>query len=271
MKTKCKIQTKILFILIICTIYNNLTFSQDKKISRVIDLPKECKLVIDTSIDLNDTISIEILKRIETILPKIQQLIPTDSVTIKLAISSIYILPNWGIGSRATGDDSGETVEINYDPKHPNFKVEYIFRSLVHELHHVGRMRNPEYELTLLECMVNEGLAEHFMVEVFNCELSPWDIALTDEQIQENIIRVKPLLQIKHESWTNEFSEKYFNPWMLGRDGDEPIPHWAGYSIGWKIVENYLIKHPEASASSLVWTEAKIIAISTPELLVDNE
>lgn len=254
-----------------CIKFNAIVQCQDTIPSKVIELPQGCKLILDANIDLEDTVSIQIVKGIKIILPQIHQLIPTDSVTIKLAISSTYILPVWGMGGRTTGDDSGESVELYFDPKHPNFRVEYIFRSLVHEMHHVGRIRNPDFQLSLLECMVNEGLSEHFMVEVLNCEISPWDNALTEEQIQQYIIQVKPLLRVKHESWTSEFSEKYFNPWMFGRDGDEPIPHWTGYSIGWKIVENYLKKHPDETASSLVWTNAETIASSTPELVINNE
>ena len=138
-------------------------------------------------------------------------------------------------------------------------------------MHHVARIRNPDFEITLLECMVNEGLADHFMIEVLNCEITPFSSALTDEQIQENISSVKPFLRIKHDGWTNEFSGKYFNPWMFGRGGEDPIPHWTGYSIGWKIVKDYLAKHPDATASSLVWTHADIIASSTPELSVEND
>jgi len=145
--------------------------------------------------------------------------------------------------------------------------VEFILRGLTHEFLHVSRLRMPHWQLTLLECMISEGLADHFMVEVFNCEQTPWSSALTEEQIQQNMNRVKPLLLIKHESWTSEFSEKYFNPWMFGRTSAEMIPGWTGYTLGWRIVENYLKAHPETRTSSLVIAPAEVIASSTPELL----
>jgi len=244
---------------------------QDTSKTEIFELDKGCKLIFKKKIDLTDSASTEIVEGIRDIVIRVQKLIPTDSVTINLTTNSEYILHVWGLGSRTHGDDNGERVEIYFDPNHPNFRIEYIFRTLVHEMHHVGRIRNPEYEITLLECMVNEGLADHFMVEVLNCEITPWANALTKEQIQENIIRVKPLLRIKHESWSTEFSEKYFDPWMFGRGGENPIPHWTGYSIGWKIVEDYLNVHPNATAASLVWAHAEIIASSTPEILVGND
>lgn len=244
---------------------------RDKNKTEIFELDNGCKLTLKKEIDLTDSASTEIVKGIRDIVPRIQELIPTDSMTINLVTNSKYILHVWGIGARTVGDDYGQRVEIYFDPNHRNFKIENIFRTLVHELHHIGRIRNPDYELTLLECMVNEGLADRFMVEVLNCEPSPWAKALTEEQIQENIVRVKPLLRIKHENWTAEFSDNYFDPWMLGRGGEDPIPHWTGYSIGWKIVEDYLRVHPDATAASLVWTHAEVIAGSTPELFVDDD
>jgi hypothetical protein len=275
MEKTSKILVKILIVVVILTRLDSGVYCQDSKTDsispKIIELPQGCKLVLDPKIDLTDTISIEIVDGIRNILSEVQKLIPADSTTIKLAISSINILPVWGIGARVvsgfTDNHQEETVEINYDPNHSNFKVELLLRTLVHELHHVCRVRMPDFQLTLLECMVNEGLADHFMVEVLNCEITPFSSALTDEQIEQNIIRVKPFTRIKFESWTQEFNDKYFVPWMFGKTGDDQVPHWTGYSIGWRIVENYIRAHPEARASSLVWTSPEVIVSSTPGLI----
>ena len=265
------IQTMLL--LIFCSEFNVVHGQDSKKDTipgKIIELSQGCKLVLDTKINLSDSVSSEIVDGIRKILPRVQKLIPADSSTIKLAISSVNILPVWGIGARTisgfTDNHRVETVEIYYDPNNSNFRVELILRTLVHELHHVCRVRMPNFQLTLLECMVNEGLADHFMLEVLNCEITPFSSALTEEQIQQNMIRVKPFARIKFESWTQEFNDKYFVPWMFGRTGEDPIPHWTGYSIGWRIVENYIMAHPEARASSLVFTSPEVIASSTPEL-----
>jgi Predicted Zn-dependent protease (DUF2268) len=270
-----KILAKILLVLLLLARLNSVVYCQDsnhdRKPPKIIELPKGCKLVLDSSIDLADTTSKEIVIGICNVIPHVQELIPIDSATVNISVSTENILPVWGIGARTiseiTDNHREETVEIYYDPHHPNFKTKNIIRTLVHEFHHVGRIRMPNFQLTLLECMVNEGLADHFMAEVLNCELTPFDTALTDEQIRQNMIRVKPFLLIKFESWTQEFNNNYFVPWMFGRTGDDPIPHWTGYSIGWRIVENYLIAHPDARASSLVWTSPEIIASSTPGLI----
>jgi uncharacterized protein YjaZ len=115
--------------------------------------------------------------------------------------------------------------------------------------------------------MVTEGLADHFMIEVLNCDQPTWSRALTEKEIDQYMIRIRPILRLRHESWTKEFTEKYFVPWMFGRTGDDPIPGWTGYTLGWRIVENYLKAHPEARASSVVFAPAEVIAGATPELV----
>ena len=274
MKRKYDVLIQTMLILILCIGFNNVLHGQDSRKDttpgKIIELSRGCKLVLDSTINSSDSVSSEIIDGIRKILPRVQELIPADSATIKLAISDVNILPIWGIGARTisgfTDNHQVEKVEIYYDPNNSNFRVELILRTLVHELHHVCRVRMPNFQLTLLECMVNEGRADHFMLEVLNCEITPFSSALTEEQIQQNIIRVKPFTRIKFESWTQEFNDKYFVPWMFGRTGDDPVPHWTGYSIGWRIVENYIRAHPEARASSLVFTSPEVIASSTPEL-----
>lgn len=257
------------------TYYSNIAFCQNDNENGIhtntIELEQGCKLVLDANIDVTDSLSIEIVNGITDIIPRVQSFIPLYSITIELAISSTNVLPFFGLGARTNMDDFGITIEYYYDPENPNFKSELLINGLVHECHHASRMGMPDWPLTLLELIVMEGLADHFMVEVTNCEQPQWSRALTEEEIKQYMILVKPILRIEHESWNAEFNEKYFVPWMFGRDGDNQIPHWTGYAIGCKIVENYLKIHPEASASSLVFTSAEEIASSTPELKVNNE
>jgi hypothetical protein len=275
MKRILYILMQTLFLIILSIISENTIYCQETpqntRQETIIELTHGCKLILDANIDLADTVSMNIVNGIRNILPKIQSLIPLDSIAIKLAISSSNVLPFIGVGARTNMDDSGITIEYYYDPENPNFKIESLINGLVHECHHGSRMSLPNWPLTLLELMVREGLADHFMVEVTNCEQPQWSKALTKEEIKQYMILVKPILCIEHESWNAEFNEKYFFPWMFGKSGENPIPAWTGYTLGWTIVENYLKAHPKASASSLVFTSAEEIASSTPELKVDSE
>jgi len=266
MRTKLNYPVKILLILLICIGFNTVTQCQDKTQSKVIELPRECKLVLNETIDLNDSLSIEIINGICDIITRVQPLIPLDSLSIKMAISSTNVLPFFGLGGRTIMDDSGIWIEYYYDPKNPNFRIESLINGLVHECHHACRMSKTNWSLTLLELMIREGLADHFMIDVTHCEQPHWSRALNKEEIKQYMIKAKPILYIKQESWTQEFDE-----WLIfGRKGDDPIPGWTGYSLGWVIVENYLKEHPGASASSLVFTPAEEIAKSTPEIKMEN-
>jgi hypothetical protein len=246
MKRILYILMQTLFLIILSIISENTIYCQETpqntRQETIIELTHGCKLILDANIDLADTVSMNIVNGIRNILPKIQSLIPLDSIAIKLAISSSNVLPFIGVGARTNMDDSGITIEYYYDPENPNFKIESLINGLV-----------------------------HFMVEVTNCEQPQWSKALTKEEIKQYMILVKPILCIEHESWNAEFNEKYFFPWMFGKSGENPIPAWTGYTLGWTIVENYLKAHPKASASSLVFTSAEEIASSTPELKVDSE
>lgn len=246
-----------------CIRFNAITLCQNTTPSKVIELPQGCKLILNANINLADTVSMNIVSGIRNILPKIQSLIPLDSIAIKLEISSSNVLPFIGVGGRTNMDDSGVTIEYYYDPGNPSFKVESLINGLVHECHHASRMSKSNWSLTLLELMVMEGLADHFMIEVTKCERPSWSQAINEEEIKHYLIKAKPIMDIKQKSWTEEFNE-----WLIfGRKGDDPIPGWTGYTLGWRIVENYLKTHPEAKASSLVLTPANVIASSTSELM----
>ena len=164
----------------------------------------------------------------------------------------------WNLGSH--------TVWIAVQPENPGFRTEFVLRTLCHEVHHAVRQSSPHWQRSLLDTMVLDGLADHFQVEVMGGEPPPWTRALTEEQIQHYLVRAKPYLRAETES-EEEFGEKYHLPWFFGRSGTEPIPMWTGYTLGWRIVENYLRAHPEARASSLVLAPAEEIARATPGLL----
>lgn len=234
----------------------------DIRKAQIIELDKGCKLVLDSAIVLSDSLPAEIINSIREVIPKIQSLIPADSITVDLKISKA-VLPVWGVVGRSTSDHS---LEFSYDPEHQNFKIEHLMCGLVHEFMHVSRLRMPQWELTLLECMISEGLADHLSNEVLGCDQPPWAMTLSPDEIEQYLIRSKPVLFNKHDTWNAEFEEKYFNPWMFGRLQEDMIPVWTGYSLGWVIVENYLQDHPGIKVSEIVWLSAEKIAESTIEL-----
>jgi Predicted Zn-dependent protease (DUF2268) len=245
MKSENHIIKKILHVIILFTIFNITLYSQgikqDSAYNGIIELPHNCKLVLNSNIKFEDTLTIGIIKGIQNIIKSVQSLIHLDSVTINLAINKDNVLPFLGFGGRTNMDDSGISIEYYYDPENPNFKTKSFINGLVHECHHASRMSRSNGKLTLLELMVREGLADHFMIEVTNCEQPKWSKALTEGEIKKYMIKSKPILFIKRDTWTQELDE-----WLIF---------------------GYLKAHPEANASSSLFTSAEEIANSTPELI----
>jgi uncharacterized protein (TIGR02145 family) len=235
--------------------------NQDSIQVRAIELNKGCKLMLSDKIDINDTIAIEIIAKINLSLPKIQALIPTDSVIIVLEKGK-QVISEWGIGARTNPSPDGTEIYIEYNEDNPNFKTDYIARALSHEFVHAVRLRAPRFSMTLLELIIQEGLGDHFMIEVFNCEPEPLSNALSEREVDNFLAILRPIIRQRLTSYND------FIPWAFG--SKDSIPMWTAYSVGWRIVDNYLKAHPDTKPSQLILTNAEEIVKSTPELMFEN-
>jgi uncharacterized protein YjaZ len=233
----------------------------------IVELEHNCALALDGKLDPENDLTREIESEVRQVMSRIQSLIPATDLTIHIVLCDSTnegnIIPFMGIGGHPIGT---EAIEMYIQPENPNFKTENVAWGLPHEIHHALRMRRPDWHWSLLECIVMEGLADHFLIEVVGGEAGPWTRALSEEDIHRYLKRLRPQMHTTTESWA-EFETKYLTPWLFGRSGNEPIPSFTGYTLGWRIVANYINAHPEASGSSLLYVRAEEIAESTPELL----
>jgi len=233
----------------------------------VIELEQNCILAIDATLEPENELALEIESEVRQVMSRIQSLIPATDLTIHIVLCDTTndgnIIPFMGIGGHPIGT---EGIQMYIQPENPNFKTENVAWGLPHEIHHAIRMRKQEWHWSLLECIVMEGLADHFLVEVVGGEAGPWTRALSEEDIHKYLEILKPQMHTTTESWA-EFETNHLTPWLFGRSGNEPIPCFTGYTLGWRIVANYIGDHPEASGSSLLYVGAEEIAESTPELL----
>lgn len=113
--------------------------------------------------------------------------------------------------------------------------------TLAHEFHHTARWQNPGYGETLLDAIITEGLADHFDLEVFKESPQPWSVAFSNDELNSLMKKAK-----------KEFNNKEYDhfAWFYGNEA-LGIPRWAGYSLGFKIVKDYLLKHPDQKPSEL--------------------
>ena len=121
---------------------------------------------------------------------------------------------------------------------------EHLGRTLAHELHHCCRRAAVGYGTTLGATLVSEGLADHFVVEVFGKPVPQWSTSLGDDELNELLKEARPLFE------SEDFD--YFE-WFLGYK--ETYPMWAGYALGYWLVAQFLNHHPDQSAASSVTTD----------------
>jgi uncharacterized protein YjaZ len=118
-------------------------------------------------------------------------------------------------------------------------------RMFVHELHHIARWDGPGYGRTLGEVLVTEGLAGHFVIEIFGGSPEPW------EQLGE--LEIGRYLTVANQNW--ESATYDHAAWFFG-SGD--MPRWLGYSLGFSIVGRFLSEHPGRKPSDLSVVDAGV-------------
>jgi len=142
-----------------------------------------------------------------------------------------------------------------------DYNVTRIGACGVHEFAHNLRTPNVETQFNLAEWVVQEGLAELFVVDVCGADSTgAWYAGVTG-----------PVLDAAYDKVTGAFgSGSSFADWtgyVLGDDiaarmGRRPegIPHMGGYAVGRRIVERYLEKTGLKAAQAIVRPTAEILA-----------
>lgn len=183
----------------------------------------------------------DIKKYSEKAIKKVTEKIPISNVDIVFYDNSEGTIPEIGIGGYAP---SPHLVLIALDPKFANFErtvSEEIERTIAHELYHCLRARGPGWGKSLLAAMVSEGLADHFDLEVNGGGPRLWDVALSDKQMFEWGEKAKK--EYQNKNYTH-------NEWFFGSK-DGTILRWAGYTLGFKMVGDYLARNPGLKPSKL--------------------
>lgn len=188
-----------------------------------------------------------IQKHSEKATKKIKEKIPISNVDIVFYDNPEGVIPEIGIGGYAP---SPHLVLIALDPKFANFertmKAE-IERTIAHELYHCLRARGPGYGKSLLTALVSEGLADYFDLEINGGGPRLWDVALSNKQMLE--LGEKAKKEYQNENYNH-------NDWFFGSK-DGTIPRWAGYTLGFKLVGEYLARNPGLKPSKLYGIKAE--------------
>jgi len=170
----------------------------------------------------------------------VEQALTLSDVDIVIRDDRFRFIPEWGIGGFAP---DAHTIQISLDATRvddPMLQAR-LPATVAHELHHTARWLGPGYGLRLFEAIVTEGLADHFACELLDQPPPPWTQALTSEQIAATKAAAEPEL----DTPTHDHGA-----WFFGTQPDR-IPRWAGYTLGWQIVQRYLDQEPTRDAAQL--------------------
>lgn len=172
----------------------------------------------------------QITKSFEKISYILENVIKLPDIDIVVADNPESAIPETGVGGYAP---TANIIYISINPEHPNIEsnVGYEIESTItHEVHHCARWKSIGYGESLLEAIISEGLADHFDIEINGGDPKPWSIAIKGEILEDLIGKGK-----------KEFNNTNYNhsKWFFG---SEDVQRWAGYSMGYKIVKDYLKK-----------------------------
>jgi uncharacterized protein YjaZ len=184
----------------------------------------------------------EIKLIVEEVLAKARDIFDVRDVSIEIKEEPGRVITETGVGGSAP---DSHTIFLYYDPNNQNLKQNLekeIKSTITHEFHHAIRNRTfPWKQDNLLGAMITEGLADHFDIEINGGEPKPWSKALTTDELEK--IGQMASLEFANTDYNH-------NDWFFG-SASRNIPRWAGYAIGFKLVEDYLNK-TNKKASKLV-------------------
>lgn len=170
---------------------------------------------------------------------------PIENLTIRVRTAPSRTIPEIGIGGF---NPNANEVIMSLDPNFGDFSNSVAIEFgplLAHEMHHAKRRRAVGYGETLLEAMVTEGLADSFSVELYGIAPPLWSRALENNELDL-------LVDVAMETWNDGGYDH--DAWFFGTT--VAIPRWAGYSIGFSLVQDYLSQNPSQLPSNLHDEEA---------------
>ena len=146
------------------------------------------------------------------------------------------IIPEDGVG--------GQTFASNFIVSALDLKTMSILRfkeMLAHELGHAARWgKNDEWMNTLFDGMISEGIATYFGTEFAknNSEKQFFTRAILERSDEENE-RILNELRGNLDDKNYDYNTIFFT-------GNDKLPRWSGYSLGYYLVKKYLEKTHKA-------------------------
>ena len=142
------------------------------------------------------------------------------------------IIPEDGVGGRTRTSDFIEFA-VNEEKATENLISEMV----AHELCHAARWgKNDEWINTLFDSMISEGIATYLEAEfVKDREEKTVFIKTILERTDDENKKILEELRDQLDSNYYDYNTIFFN-------GNDKLPRWSGYSLGYYLVKKYLKK-----------------------------
>ncbi len=194
----------------------------------------------------------EIVSHIESTLKKSYTLLPSRGIT------RIFIFPTFRlfVKEKMFGVD-GITPYLNVinmylypKPQEPKSFFQEINNTTAHEYNHTIRFQYfpLSSSTTLLDNLINEGLAENFRMAILRGKISPWAGALQLKEVERIFKKIKPFLRSTN---LKNFHKIFF--------ANKEYPLWSGYAIGYQIVKSFLKNNKKIEWEKIIQLKAKEI------------
>ena len=177
-------------------------------------------------------------------LQRITPLLPGLDARVNVGVDPNGAIREVGVVGRS--DPNTGEVTIVLDPAFQDFATTlrvWLPVTLAYELDHAQRINSgPGVGHTLLDAMVFEGVADAFSIQAFpQAPPIPWDHALSPTEEKAAWRQAKGKLNL-----LLDMSE--YRSWFFGTG---PLPRWTGYTLGFRIVSEFLDRHPQETAASI--------------------
>ena len=142
------------------------------------------------------------------------------------------IIPDDGVGGRTRTNDF---IEFAIDEEKATKNL--ISEMITHELCHAARWgKNGEWINSLFDGVVSEGIAAYLEVEFIKdrTEKTVFIKTILERSDEEN----EKIL----EKLRSQLDSNYYDYETISFNGNDELPRWAGYSLGYYLVKQYLKK-----------------------------
>ena len=201
-----------------------------------------------------------ILAEVEAAKLAIARLMPPCTLDILIRRRPGQVIPVIGISGNAWGK---YLFDLGIDPGNPNLETSLkdgaLRRLVAHEAHHCMRNAAIGYGETLGEALVSEGLAGRFVERIFGTAPEPWENAMDQASLRAHLPDNALLSSSDYQHAT----------WFYCRDGR--LPCWLGYTLGYRIVGDWLAAVPAPDAASWAGVPAEtVLAIARETGILAN-